>query len=35
MGGGRKGGAEGDRGWDDPTPRIWGAHVDHLCPKSP
>jgi len=32
-GGGR--GAEGDRGWDDPSPRIWGARVDHMCPKSP
>jgi hypothetical protein len=33
--GGEEGGAEGDRGWDDPSPRIWGAHVDHMCPKSP
>ncbi len=31
--GGWKGGAEGDRGWDDLSPRISGAHVDHLCPK--
>jgi hypothetical protein len=27
------GGAEGDRGWDDLSPRILGADVHHMCPK--
>ncbi len=31
--GGEEGGAEGDRGWDDLSPRISGAHVQHMCPK--